>query len=90
MEKHRNPFLIEREIAEATRRREHYLGLAGWIRERISRGYPNDDLVRMQRLLNDLLYEGMRLKERIEALGEEFEESRAEVRRAAGLEEVGS
>lgn len=90
MEKHRNPFLIEREIAEATRRREHYLGLAGWVRERISKGYPNDDLARMQRLLNELSYEAARLRGRIEALGEEFEEARAEVRRAAGLEEAGS
>lgn len=86
--KHRNPVLIEREIAEMTRRREHYLGLAGWVRERIAKGFPNDDVVRLQRLQNELFYEAARLSGRIEALSEELGESLAEIRRAAGLGEV--
>lgn len=86
--KHRNPVLIEREIAEMTRRREHYLGLAGWIRDRIAKGFPGDDVVRLQRLRNELFHEAMRLAGRLEALNEELGESLAEIRRAAGLEEV--
>ncbi len=86
--KHRNPVLIEREIAEMTRRREHHLGLAGWVRDRIAKGFPDDDVVRLQRLQNELFYEATRLEGRIEALREELGEADAAIRRAAGLEEV--